>query len=47
MIAIGHTLRHKKAAGEEKRKRESRELIHVTRQILGDAGRVLTKLSDL
>src|SRR5262252_3453307 len=47
VIAIAHALRHKGAAGEEKRKREYRELIHVTRRILGDARRVLKEVEDL
>jgi IS5 family transposase len=47
VIAIGHALRHKGPAGEEKRKREYRELLHVTRQILGDARRVLEEVEGL
>src|SRR5215472_11943797 len=47
VIAIAHALRHKGAAGEEKRKREYRELIHVTRRILGDSRRVLKEVDDL
>jgi IS5 family transposase len=47
VIAIGHALRHKGPAGEEKRKREYRELLHVTRQILGDARRVLKEVEGL
>lgn len=47
VIAIGHALRHKGPAGEEKRKREYRELLHVTRQILGDARRVLEEVGEL
>jgi IS5 family transposase len=47
VIAIGHALRHKGPAGEEKRKREYRELLHVTRQILGDARRVLAEVDGL
>lgn len=47
VIAIAHALRHKGPAGEEKRKREYRELLHVTRQILGDARRVLEEVEDL
>ena len=47
VIAIAHALRHKGAEGEEKRKREYRELLHVTRQILGDARKVLKEVDDL
>jgi transposase, IS5 family len=47
VIAIGHALRHKGPAGEEKRKREYRELLHVTRQILGDTRRVLEEIEGL
>jgi IS5 family transposase len=47
VIAIAHALRHKGAEGEEKRKREYRELLHVTRQILGDTRRILKDIEDL
>lgn len=47
VIAIGHALRHQGPVGEEKRKREYRELLHVTRQILGDARRVLEEVGEL
>jgi IS5 family transposase len=47
VIAIAHALRHKGPAGEEKRKREYRELLHVTRQILGDTRRVLEEVGGL
>jgi transposase, IS5 family len=47
VIAIAHALRHKGPAGEEKRKREYRELLQVTRQILGDARRVLEEVEEL
>jgi IS5 family transposase len=47
VIAIAHALRHKGPEGEEKRKREYRELLHVTRQILGDARRVLEEVEGL
>ena len=47
VIAIAHALRHKGPAGEEKRKREYRELLRVTRQILGDARRVLEEVETL
>ena len=40
VIAIAHALRHKGPAGEDERKREYRQLLHVTRQILGDARKV-------
>ena len=41
VIAMAHALRRKGPAGEERRKREYGELLHVTRQILGDTGRML------
>src|SRR5215471_19071433 len=47
VIAIAHALRHKGTEGEEKRKREYGELLHVTRQILGDARKVLKEVDDL
>ena len=47
VIAIAHALRHKGPAGEEKRKREYRELLRVTRQILSDARRVLEEVKTL
>jgi IS5 family transposase len=47
VIAIAHALRHKGPEGEEKRKREYRELLHVTRQILGDARRVVREVDGL
>ena len=47
VIAIAHALRHKGPAGEERRKREYRELLHVTRRILGDARRVLAEVEGL
>jgi IS5 family transposase len=47
VIAIGHALRHKGPAGEEKRKREYRELLQVTRRIVGDARRVLEEVDGL
>jgi IS5 family transposase len=47
VIAIAHALRHKGPEGEEKRKREYRELLHVTRQILGDTRRILEEVDGL
>jgi transposase, IS5 family len=47
VIAIGHALRHKGPAGEEKRKREYLELLHLTGQILGDTRRVLEQVEGL
>src|SRR6185503_11513334 len=47
VIAIAHALRHKGPVGEEKRKREYGELLHVTRQILADTGRVLEEVDGL
>jgi IS5 family transposase len=47
VIAIAHALRHKGAEGEEKRKREYRELLRLTRQILNDTKRVLAEVEEL
>lgn len=47
VIAIAHALRHKGPAGEEKRKREYRELLQVTGRILGDARRVLQEVEGM
>jgi IS5 family transposase len=47
VIAIAHALRHTGPEGEEKRKREYRELLQVTRQILADARRVMKEVDGL
>jgi transposase, IS5 family len=47
VIAIGHALRHKGVEGEEKRKRECRQLVRLTRQILNDSRRVLEEVATL
>ena len=47
VIAIAHALRHKGPVGEEKRKREYGELLHVTRQILADTRRILKEVDGL
>lgn len=47
VIAIGHALRHKGVEGEEKRKREYRQLVRLTRQILNDSRRVLEEVARL
>jgi IS5 family transposase len=47
VIAIGHALRHKGVEGEEKRKREYRQLVRLTRQILNDSRRVLEEVGTL
>ena len=47
VIAIGHALRHKGVEGEEKRKREYRQLVRLTRQILNDSRRVLEEVATL
>jgi len=47
VIAIAHALRHKGLAGEEKRRKEYGVLLRVTRQILGDARRVLDEVGGL
>ena len=45
VIAIGLALRHKGTEGELKRKREYRQLLRLTRQILNDSRSRLTSLS--
>ena len=47
VIAIGHALRHKGSEGEEKRKREYKELLSLTRRILNDARRVLQEVETM
>jgi len=47
VIAIGHALRHKRTEGELKRKREYRQLLRLTRQILNDSCRVLHEVEGL
>ena len=47
IIAIGHALRQKGSEGEQKRKREYRELLCLTRQILNDSRRVLREIAAL
>jgi IS5 family transposase len=47
VIAIAHALRHKGPKGEEKRKREYRELLHTTRQILNDTRRILQEVDEM
>ena len=47
VIAIAHALRHRGSEGEEKRKREYRELLRLTRQILNDTQRVQTEVKAL
>lgn len=47
VIAIGHALRHKGPEGEEKRKREYRELLQVTGHILADTRRVMKEVDGL
>jgi IS5 family transposase len=47
VIAIGHALRHKGVEGELKRKREYRQLVRLTRQILNDSRRVLGEVANL
>ena len=43
VIAIAHAMRHKGTEGELKRKREYRQLLRLTRQILNDSRRVLAR----
>jgi transposase, IS5 family len=47
VIAIAHALGHKGPEGEEKRKREYRELLQVSGRILGDTRRVLQGVDGL
>lgn len=47
VIAIAHALRHKGAEGELKRKKEYRQLLRLTRQILNDSERVLREVEAL
>ena len=47
VIAIGRALRHKGVEGELKRKREYRQLVRLTRQILNDSRRVLGEVAEL
>jgi len=47
VIAIAHALRHKGAEGELKRKKEYRQLLRLTRQILNDSQRVLREVEAL
>jgi IS5 family transposase len=47
VIAIAHALRHKGIEGELKRKKEYRQLLRLTRQILNDSRRVLQEVEAL
>jgi IS5 family transposase len=47
VIAIGYAVRHKGPEGERKRKREYRQLLRLTRQVLNDSGRVLREVEAL
>jgi IS5 family transposase len=47
VIAIAHALRHKGPEGEQKRKKEYRQLLRLTRQILNDSRRVLREVELL
>ena len=47
VIAIGYAVRHKGPEGELKRKREYRQLLRLTRQVLNDSGRVLREVEAL
>jgi IS5 family transposase len=47
VIAIAQALRHKGAEGELKRKKEYRQLLRLTRQILNDSERVLREVEAL
>lgn len=47
VIAIAHALRHKGTEGEQKRKREYRQLLCLTRQVLNDTRKVLQEVQSL
>jgi transposase, IS5 family len=47
VIAIGQALRHKGTEGEQKRKKEYRQLLRLTRQILNDSRRVFQEVEAL
>src|SRR5690348_1517371 len=47
VIAIGHALRHKGPEGELKRRKEYRQLLRLTRQILNDTKRVMQEVESL
>jgi IS5 family transposase len=47
VIALAHALRHKGEEGELRRQREYKQLLHLTRRILGDTGRVLQEVAGL
>jgi len=47
VIAIAYALRHKGAEGEQKRRREYRQLLRLTRQVLNDSRRVLQEVENL
>ena len=47
VIAIGRALQHKGEEGELKRKKEYRQLLRLTRQILNDSRRVLGEIEAL
>jgi len=46
-IAIATASRHKGPEGEEKRKKEYRDLLRLSRQILNDAGRVMDEVEQM
>src|SRR5580658_2794378 len=47
VIAIATASRHRGPAGEEKRKKEYKELLRYSRQILNDTRRVMAEVQDL
>jgi transposase, IS5 family len=47
VMAIATASRHRGAEGEEKRKKEYRELLRLSRQILNDTKRVLTEVEQM
>ncbi len=47
VIAIAHALRHKGPDGEQKRQKEYRQLLRLTRQILNDSKRVCKEIEAL
>lgn len=47
VVAIATASRHRGPEGEEKRKKEYRELLRTTRQILNDAKRVMVEMEEM
>src|SRR4051794_30664274 len=47
VVAIATASRHRESEGEEKRKKEYRELLRMSRQILNDAKRVIVEIEGM